>query len=133
MTSARVNGKPRITDQRYVGTSEEVLARLSGASQGTPERTQRKAFGDVAAVWGVLERLRVVDAINEACGPRRSDAGASVGTYLPGVGHVEPGRRTVLEAGLHRLVEDHGRPAVRESANQGPGLSTVLGRDGHPR
>ncbi len=31
-------------DQQYLGTSVEVLARLSGASQGTPERTQHKAF-----------------------------------------------------------------------------------------
>ncbi len=82
VTSARVNGKPRITDQQYLGTSEELLARLSGTSQGTPERTQHKAFGDVAAVWGVLERLRVIGAIDQACGARRSDAGASVGTYL---------------------------------------------------
>ncbi len=40
----RVDGKPRIRNQQYLGTSVEVLARLSGASQGTPERTQRKAF-----------------------------------------------------------------------------------------
>ncbi len=53
------------------------------------------------------------------------------GGHLPGVGHVEPGRRTVLEAGLRRLVEDHGRPAVGESTHQGPRPSTVLGRDGH--
>ena len=82
VTSGRVDGKPRITHQEYLGTSEEVMARISGAPEGAPVRTQHKAFGDIAAVWGILERLGVVEAIDEACGPRRADAGASVGTYL---------------------------------------------------
>jgi hypothetical protein len=80
--SARVNGKPRIVDQQYLGSAEEVMARLSGAPQGSPERTQHKTFGDLAAVWGILERLKVAEAIDGVCGPRRSDAAASVGTYL---------------------------------------------------
>ncbi len=80
--SARVNGKPRIVEQQYLGSAQEVMARLSGAPAGSPERTQHKRFGDLAAVWGVLARLGVVDAIDAVCGSRRSDAGASVGTYL---------------------------------------------------
>jgi transposase len=58
------------------------MDRLSGAPAGRPERTQHKAFGGLAAVWGILDRLGVADAIDAVCGPRRSDAGASVGTYL---------------------------------------------------
>jgi len=80
--SARVDGKPRIVDQQYLGSTAEVMARLTGAPAGSPERTQHKRFGDLAAVWGILERLKVAEAIDEACGPRRSDAAASVGTYL---------------------------------------------------
>src|SRR5665648_429907 len=80
--SARVDGKPRIVDQQYLGSAEEVIARLSGAPAGSPERTQHKKFGDLAAVWGILGRLGVAEAIDAVCGSRRSDAGASVGTYL---------------------------------------------------
>jgi len=80
--SARVNGKPRIVDQQYLGSAQEVMDRLSGAPVGSPERTQHKGFGDLAAVWGILDRLKVAEAIDEVCGTRRSDAGASVGTYL---------------------------------------------------
>lgn len=80
--SARVNGKPRIVDQQYLGSAEEVMARLAGAPNGAPERTQHKKFGDLAAVWGILERLKVAETIDAVCGSRRSDAGASVGTYL---------------------------------------------------
>src|SRR5665647_720419 len=80
--SARVNGKPRIVAQEYLGSTQDVMDRLSGAPAGRPERTQHKAFGGLAAVWGILDRLGVADAIDAVCGPRRSDAGASVGTYL---------------------------------------------------
>jgi transposase len=80
--SARVDGRPRIVDQQYLGSAEEVMARLAGAPSGSPERTQHKRFGDLAAVWGILERLGVIEAIDAVCGPRRSDAAASVGTYL---------------------------------------------------
>src|SRR5665648_1064629 len=76
VTSARVDGKPRIVDQQYLGSAEEVMARLSGAPAGAPERTQHKRFGDLAAVWGILARLGVVEAIDSVCGPRRADAGA---------------------------------------------------------
>jgi len=80
--SARVDGKPRIVDQQYLGSAEEVMARLTGAPEGSPSRTQHKKFGDLAAVWAVLGRLKVIETIDEVCGARRSDAGASVGTYL---------------------------------------------------
>ena len=80
--SARVGGKPRIVSQRYLGSAEEVAARLSEAGPGEPERTRHLAFGDLAAVWGVLERLGYAAIIDEAAGQRRADASASVGTYL---------------------------------------------------
>lgn len=79
--SARVDGKPRIVSQQYLGTAEEVLAKLTGASAGEPVRTQHKQFGDLAAVWSILERLDVTGTI-DAVVPRRSHAGASVGTYI---------------------------------------------------
>ncbi len=80
--SARVEGKPRIVSQQYLGTAEEVMARLEGTGSGEPDRTQHKAFGDLAAVWGMLEELGVAAIVDEAVGGRRSDAAASVGIYL---------------------------------------------------
>lgn len=80
--SARVGGKPRIVSQRYLGSAEELAARLSEAGPGEPDRSRHLAFGDVAAVFEVLRRLRVVEIVDEVVGARRSDAGASVGTYI---------------------------------------------------
>ena len=47
-----------------------------------PARTRHLGFGDVAAVWGMLERLDVAGVIDSVVGGRRADAGASVGAYL---------------------------------------------------
>jgi transposase len=80
--SARVGGKPRIVSQRYLGPAEEIVARLSGSGPGEPDRTRHLAFGDLAAVWSMLDRVGVAEIVDEVVGPRRSDAAASVGTYL---------------------------------------------------
>jgi len=80
--SARVHGRPRIVSQEYLGTAEELAAAMRGGGLGLPDRVQHKDFGAVAAAWGVLEDLGVAGIIDEVTGPRRSDAGASVGTYL---------------------------------------------------
>jgi transposase len=80
--SARVNGKPRIVSQQYLGSADEIALRLSEAGPGEPDRSQHLSFGDVAAVWGMLDRLGVVGIVDDVVGARRSDAGASVGTYI---------------------------------------------------
>jgi transposase len=80
--SARVAGKPRIIAQQYLGSGEELAARLSQTGPGEPARTRHRAFGDLAAAWQVLQRLRVAQVLDEQVGSRRADAAASVGTYL---------------------------------------------------
>lgn len=78
---ARVDGKPKIVSQRYLGKAEDIAAAIGGAA-GAPARTKHLGFGDVAAVWSVVSRLDVAGVIDDVVGARRSDAGASVGTYL---------------------------------------------------
>ena len=63
--SARVDGKPRIVSQQYLGSAAEVMSKLSGTGVGEPVRSQHKRFGDLAAVWSVLERLDVARVIDE--------------------------------------------------------------------
>ena len=75
--SARVNGKPRIVSQVYLGSAEEVHARLSGTGPGVPDRSRHLAFGDMAATWSILSRLHVSQIVDEVAGARRKDAGAS--------------------------------------------------------
>jgi len=80
--SARVDGKPRIVSQRYLGSADEIAARLSEAGPGEPARSRHLAFGDLAAVWSMIGRLKIVEIVDEVVGGRRADAGASVGTYI---------------------------------------------------
>jgi transposase len=80
--SARVGGKPRIVSQRYLGSADEIAQRLSEAGPGEPDRTRHLRFGDLAAVWSMLERLGVARIVDEVVGQRRKDAAASVGTYF---------------------------------------------------
>lgn len=79
--SARVDGKPRIVSQRYLGRAEDIEAALEGA-QVTPTRTRHLGFGDLAGAWEMLCRLGVAETVDAVVGPRRRDARLSVGTYL---------------------------------------------------
>ncbi|MGH3825792.1 MAG: IS1634 family transposase [Pseudonocardiaceae bacterium] len=90
---ARVEGKPKMVSERYLGSAADIAALLDAREAVVrPERTRHLGFGDIAAAWGVLDRLGVVEVIDEVVGARRSDAGASVGAYL-------------ALAALNRLVE----------------------------
>jgi transposase len=79
--SARVDGKPRIVSQQYLGSAAEIAEKLAGGPTAAPVRSQHKRFGDLAAVWSVVERIGMVEIIDRVV-PRRADAAASVGTYL---------------------------------------------------
>lgn len=73
---ARVDGKPKMVSERYLGSAEDIEKLLDAKETATaPEKTRHLGFGDSAAFCGVLQRLDVA-------GPRRKDAGASVGTFL---------------------------------------------------
>lgn len=80
---ARVGGKPKMVSERYLGSAADIEALLD-AREGAviPDRTRHLGFGDLAAAWGFARRLGVIETIDDAVGPRRADAGASVGVYL---------------------------------------------------
>jgi len=78
---ARVGGKPKVVSQRYLGKASDIEAALAGATS-LPDSVTHRRFGDIAAVWGMLERLGVAEIVDEVVGQRRADAAASVGTYF---------------------------------------------------
>jgi len=63
--SALVGGKPRIVSQQYLGSADEVIAKLSETPAGEPQRSRHKRFGDLAAVWSTLKRLDVAGIVDE--------------------------------------------------------------------
>jgi len=80
--SARVDGKPRIVSQQYLGSAEEIAERLAGVGPGEPARVQTRSFGPFAAVWSMIGQLDIVRIVDDVVGDRRTDAAASVGTYI---------------------------------------------------
>src|SRR6266700_7548446 len=80
---ARVGGKPKMVSERYLGTAAEIASAVEAREAAMlPERTRHLAFGDVAAVWGILQKLGVAAIIDEAAGPRPGGLPLSAGTYL---------------------------------------------------
>jgi transposase len=80
--SARVDGKPRIVSQEYLGTAGELAAAMRGGGLGLPDRTRHKDFGAVAAAWGMLEDLGVAGIIDQVTGAAPAGQPLSTGTYL---------------------------------------------------
>src|SRR5260370_11113884 len=79
---ARVDGKPKMVSERYLGTAAEIGALLDARESAMlPERTRHLAFGDVAAAWGMLQDLGVISVIDAAAG-RPAGQPLSTGTYL---------------------------------------------------
>ena len=80
---ARVDGKPKMVSERYLGTAADIAAAVAGSEAARqPERTRHLAFGDVAAAWGMLEDLGVAAVIDEAAGARPAGQPLCTGTYL---------------------------------------------------
>jgi len=78
--SARVNGKPRIVWQKYLGTVEAIIARTEGAKPPEPKEAVLFEAGGVAALTRIAQRLSLVDVIDGEAPKRRQ--GPSVGQYL---------------------------------------------------
>src|SRR6266545_1838489 len=80
---ARVDGRPKMVSERYLGSAADIAAAVAGAEQAMlPERSRHQAFGAVAAAWGILTDLGVPGLIDEVIGPRRRDVRVPAGTYL---------------------------------------------------
>jgi hypothetical protein len=105
---ARVNGKPKMVSERYVGSAADVAALLDAREQAIlPDRTRHLAFGDVAAAWAMLTELGVVDIVDEVVGPGPAGLPLSTGTYL-------------ALAALNRLVDPCSKAGSRTGGRAPP-------------
>ena len=78
--SARVNGKPRIVWQKYLGTLDSIVKRSDQAKPAAPKEAVLFQAGGVGALLRITQRLDVLDLINQIV-PKR-DQGPSVGYYM---------------------------------------------------
>jgi len=79
----RVDGRPKIVWQKYLGKADDIVRRISDAG-GSPPAQPREAliteFGAVAALYDLAQRLQIAETIDHHV--PKSGAGPSVGTYL---------------------------------------------------
>ncbi len=124
---ARVDGKPKMVSERYLGTAAEIEALLEAREAAVlPERTRHLAFGAVAAVWGLLGDLDVAGLIDQHV-PAVPGLPLTPGAYLA----LAVLNRVVdpcSKSGVRRLVEDHRRRPVHQDRRQCVGPPPVLGR-----
>jgi len=78
--SGRVNGKPRIVWQKYLGTVDAIVQRLAQTRPEKPHEAVLFEAGGVAALWRIAQRLDLLRVI-EAAVPKR-EQGPSVGHYV---------------------------------------------------
>ena len=72
-------GRPRIRVVRHLGTAQKLLDQLSQAP-GRPLYAEEREFAAPAALWGIADKLQVVETIDRHA-PKRQQ-GATVGQYM---------------------------------------------------
>ena len=78
----RVDGKPKIVRQVYLGSLENLIASVEQSRQPPqPLETEVAAFGDVAALWHIAERLELLPLLDSVL-PAKRHQGLSCGQYL---------------------------------------------------
>ena len=73
----RVDGKPKIIWQQYLGSPAQLVQRLQG---GAPQKARIREFGASAACLKMAQELDLVGIIDRVV-PKRSTQGVSVGQY----------------------------------------------------
>ena len=105
----RVDGKPKIVSQTYLGRADKILEKLrAGPVPAQPLEAVVREFGSSAALLALARRLQLVEHIDRHV-PKRG-SGPSVGTYL-------------LAAVLNRCLAPGSKASLARWFD-----STVLGR-----
>jgi hypothetical protein len=78
----RVDGKPKIVRQVYLGKIDDLVAAAEHAQRPPqPLEAEVAAFADSAALFDIAQRLDLVQLLDSILPPKRHQ-GVSVGTYL---------------------------------------------------
>ena len=76
----RVNGRPKIVWQKYLGRADDIVHALKQAQSPSPQEADVVEFGLSCALYDIAEKLNLVQIIDRCC-PKR-EQGVSVGQYM---------------------------------------------------
>ena len=100
--SKRIDGKPKLVNQKYLGTPEKLLSTVLNADKPLQEKvlySDVSEFGAVALLYDLADRLKITELIDQVL-PKRKQ-GASVGTYI-------------LTAAINRAVSPSSTSGLQE-------------------
>ena len=115
--SQRIDGKPKIVWQKYLGRAQDIIDAMTGeaAAPPAPQQAFVSDFAALAALYDLARRLRLVETIDYHV-PKRG-RGPSVGTYL-------------LVAALNRCVAPCSKAGITEWF-EATVLRRLLGLEAH--
>lgn len=111
VVSKRINGKPKIVHQTYLGTAEAVVKKLTTIPD--PLEVEHTSFGEVAALWAEVEELDLIRLIDEVI-PQHPNREVSIGTFLT-VGAINRALDPRSKDGVGRWIK---KTALRELLKQ---------------
>lgn len=77
----RINGKPKIVWQKYLGKLEDIIQAVENRNNPTPpDEVVISKFGAVAALYDIAKQWGIVDIIDRIAGKRNQ--GVSIGNYM---------------------------------------------------
>lgn len=76
----RINGKPRIVWQKYLGKADHIVQQLLAPSCPQPKSADPLEFGVIAALLGIAQRINLMGIINRHVPPQ--GRGPTAGAYL---------------------------------------------------
>jgi transposase len=101
--SARVNGKPRIVRQDYLGTAERIAALVKDRSAPVPLSATIREFGLSGALWLSAKQTGVFDLLQSLWPEPRSGPSPAHYILLAAIHRIcEPGPKTEVEAWYER-------------------------------
>ena len=96
----RVEGKPRLVMQKYLGSADDIINAVEGCRKPSKPKSVRVfSFGGAAAAWAMANRLGLIETIDRHVAKRNQ--GLSVGQYL-------------TLAAINRCVEPKSKRAFAE-------------------
>jgi transposase len=103
--SARVNGKPRIVSQAYLGTAERVAALVKDRTAPIPLAATTVDFGLPAALWIAAQQSGVFALLESLWPPPRSGPSTAHYLLLAAIQRVcQPGPKTDVAAWYRRTI-----------------------------
>ena len=103
--SARVNGKPRIVHQDYLGTAEKVAALVKDRSAPVPVSATAREFGLSGALWLAAKQTGVFDLLQSLWPEPRSGPSPAHYLLLAAIHRIcEPGPKTEVSAWYEQTI-----------------------------